>query len=367
VGKKDVTEKDADLSREPEMVKAYRDTWHLGIHSYLSYLRDRLVVARDLLTDSGSIFVQISEENVHRVRLLLDDVLGSENSISVISVRKSGMMMGKLLKDACYYLLWYAHQKEKLKYRQLYLEKLAGIGAGGMYSMLESPDGTIRRRMSNEERADITLVPKGWRAYRLMTLATGGFRPNTTVSYEFNGKTYHPGPERCWRTTVEGLNNLAALGRIESTARTLNYKAYLDDFPCVELTNLWTDTGTGGSEDKNYVVQTPAKVIERCVLMSTDPGDLVLDPTCGGGTTAYVAEAWGRRWITIDTSRVAIAIARQRLLTSKYDYYQLRDETASVAGGFKYKSVPHITLKSIAQNAGLDPISQSTTRFWKKG
>lgn len=342
--------KDEDLTHEPEMIRAFRDTWELGIHSYLTYLRDRLLLVRELLHESGSCFVQISDENVHHVRELMDGIFGAQNHTALISVRKSGMMMGKLLKDACYYLVWYAREKEKLKYRQVYLEKQAGSGAGGMYTMLESPDGHTRRRMTEEERIDLSLVPSGWRPYRLMTLTTGGYRENTTVEYRYLGKTYHPGPERCWRTTVGGLDQLALLGRLEPSGSGLAYKAYLDDFPCVELTSLWTDTGTGGSEGKIYVVQTPAKVITRCVLMTTDPGDLVFDPTCGSGTTAYVAEQWGRRWITCDTSRVAITLAKQRLMTAVYDYYDLAHPEEGVGSGFRYRTVPHGTLKSIANN-----------------
>lgn len=359
-----------DATRQPEQIRAYRDTWRLGIHSYLSYLRDRLSAAHELLVESGSIFVQIGEENVHLVRSVLDETFGAENCVSLITVRKSGMMLGSLLKDAAYYVVWYARNKEQVKYRQLLLAKEAGVGAGEMYDTIESPDGKAKRKLTIEERTGVSPIPQGWRAYRLMTLATGGYRPNTTISYVFKGKSYHPGPDRCWRTTSDGLDRLAWLGRIEATNTSLNYKAYVDDFPAVELTNIWTDTGTGGSEGKIYAVQTPTKVIERCLLMTTDPGDVVLDPTCGSGTTAYVAEEWGRRWITIDTSRVALALARTRLMSAKYPYYLLADSPEGVAKeseitkrlppqqktegdirkGFVYKRVPHVTLKSIANN-----------------
>ena len=361
-----------DLTRQPEQVKAYRDTWELGINSYLAYLRDRLVAARELLTESGSIFVQIGDENLHLVRSVLDEVFGRANFISLITVRKSGMMMGELLKDAAYYVLWYGRDREQLKYRQLQLAKEAGVGAGEMYSTLESLDRAQSRRLTDEERTGAKPMPSGWRAFRLMTLATGGYRPNTTVPYQFGGRVYHPGPDRCWRTTVDGLDRLALAGRIGIAGNTLGFKAYVDDYPAVELSNIWTDTGTGGSEGKIYAVQTPAKVIQRCLLMTTDPGDLVLDPTCGSGTTAYVAEQWGRRWITVDTSRVALALARTRPMAAKYPYHLLADSDAgirkeaeltgqappstmaSTSGdirrGFVYERVPHVTLKSIAQN-----------------
>ena len=351
VNKRDVKDgSDEDLTAEPEQIRAFRDTWELGIHSYLSYLRDRLLLVRDLLTESGSIFVQISAENVQHVRELMDEVFGAGDFVSQIIVRKSGMMMGSLLKAACYYLLWYARDKTRLKYRQIYQDKVAGSLAGSMYVQLESPDGKTSRRLTDEEVADPSGIPSGWRPYRLMTLATGGFRENTTIPYQFKGQVFHLGAERCWRTTKDGLDKLASLGRIEVSGKTLAYKAYVDDFPAVELTNIWTDTGTGGSEGKVYVVQTPAKVIARCLLMTTDPGDLVLDPTCGSGTTAFVAEKWGRRWITCDTSRVALALTRQRLMTAAYEYYELARPAEGVASNFRYETVPHITLKSIANN-----------------
>ncbi len=348
--------KDEDLTAEPEQIRAFRDTWELGIHSYLTYLRDRLLLARQLLTEPGSVFVQISDDNIHHVRELMDEVLGAGNFVSQINVRKSGMMMGALLKDACYYALWYARDKTRLKYRQIFQDKVAGSSAGSMYVQLESPDGKISRRLTDEEIADPSRITPGWRPYRLMTLTTGGVRENTTIPYQFKGLVFHPGAERCWRTTRDGLDRLAALGRIAVSGKTLAYKAYVDDFPAVELTNIWTDTGTGGS-GKVYVVQTPAKVIARCLLMTTDPGDLVFDPTGGSGTTAYVAEQWGRRWITCDTSRVALTLAKQQLMTAVFDYYELAHPEEGVGSNFKYKTVPHIMLKSIANN---EPPAQET-------
>jgi adenine-specific DNA-methyltransferase len=352
----DVKDKDGDLTHEPEQIKAYRDTWTLGLHSYLTYLRDRLLLARGLLTESGSVFVQIGSESLHHVRELMDEVFGSENFISVISIRKSGMMIGTLLKDAAYYALWFAKDKNGLKYRQLYIEKIAGVGAGEMYDLLASPDGSESRRMTPEEAAFPNTIPPGWTAYQLTTLTTGGYRENTTVPYEFQGKTYHPGANKCWRTTVEGLERIRHAGRIVPTRNFLRYRSLIEDFPAVELTNMWTDTGTGG-EGKLYAVQTPVKVIARCLLMSTDPGDLVFDPTCGSGTTAYVAEQWGRRWITCDTSRIAIAITRQRLMTARYEYFELADPERGPAGGFVYETVPHVTLESIARSAEIETIA----------
>jgi adenine-specific DNA-methyltransferase len=349
VGQRHVTDgKDEDLSQEPEMIRAFRDTWELKIHSYLTYLRDRLLLARDLLHESGSCFVQISAENVHLVRNLMDEVFEAKNHVSLINVKKSGMMMGSLLKDATYYLVWYARDKLRLKYRQLLLTKEAGIGVGAHYSMIESPSGKESREMTDRERADPSLLPEGWRPYALVALKTGGYRPNTTVPFTYKGQTFHPGRSSCWRTTVEGLNRLARLNRLQISGNTLRYKQYLEDFPAVDLSNLWTDTGTSGSQEKIYVVQTVPKLIQRCILMTTDPGDLVLDPTCGSGTTAFVAEQWGRRWITCDTSRVAVTLAKQRLITALYEFWQLAHPEEGVSSGLVYGRIPHITLGALA-------------------
>nr|MBA3380553.1 site-specific DNA-methyltransferase [Actinomycetota bacterium] len=328
---------DADMTREPEMVKAYRDTWELGLHSYLTYLRDRLLIARELLTTSGSVFVQISDDNVHHVKETLDEIFGAENFVVLICFRRLGMMVGETIQSSAHYLLWYAHERDRLKAHKIFERQIAGVGTGDHYT--QSANG---------------------RPFQLISLATGGFRPNTTIDYEFGGRTYHPGPNKCWRTTKEGLDRLASLDRIVQAGRTLRYKQYLDDFPLVELGTIWTDTAR--DPENFYAVQTPSNVIRRCVLMTTDPGDLVLDPTCGAGTTAYVAEQWGRRWITIDTSRVPLALTRQRLLTANFPYYELQDDARGPGGGFVYKRrqnrkgeeaggiVPHVTLKSIAND-----------------
>jgi adenine-specific DNA-methyltransferase len=367
VRKRDVSHNDdEDLTREPEMVKAYRDTWELGHHSYLTYMRDRLLLARDLLTPSGSIFVQISDENLHHVRELMDEVFGGENFAGVIPFKKVSSQTSELLTSTSDFLLWYGRDRARLKYRQLYWDKGIGDEAAVEYTFLLGPKGE-RRPMTKDEKEDKELIPAGWRAFRPSPLTSQGFRVNTAVSLEFEAQSYHPGAESNWKTTVEGLHRLAAAGRLMPRARSLSYIRLVDDFPVAAIGNVWNDTKWGfDAGDKAYVVQTNTKVVQRCILMTTDPGDLVLDPTCGSGTTAYVAEQWGRRWITIDTSRVPLALARQRLLTATYSYYQLKDEKRGPAGGFVYARkqnkkgeevggiVPHVTLKSIANNEPAD-------------
>ena len=354
----------AHATREPEMVKAFRDTWRDGIHSYMTYLRDRLTVARDLLQESGSIFVQIGDENVHRVRAMMDEVFGAENFISLISFSKSSSTnspSGKtlVLSSTTDYLVWFAKSSDKVKYRELFKPKVEGASFDTFYTR-----GT-------EENP-----------YALSDLTAQ--KPTTLYDLEFRGKIYNPFP-RGWRTTQEGSMRLSYADRIESVKNSVRYRQYLNDYPIIPHNNLWADTGTGGFiETKYYVVQTAQKVVERCVLMTTDPGDLVIDPTCGSGTTAYVAEQWGRRWITVDTSRVAMALARARVIGARYPYYLLRDAEAGVRKeaelrrtppsedmltkvqreshhpdlrqGFVYERAPHITLKSIANNAEIDVI-----------
>jgi adenine-specific DNA-methyltransferase len=351
VNKREVKDgKDEDLTQEPETLKAFRDTWELGIHSYLTYLRDRLWLARELLHESGSIFVQISDENVHLVRSLMDDVFGLKNFVSLIPVVKTAGLGASGLARVCDFLLWYARSAEFVKYHQLYIGRELGDDGSEQYSWIELPDKS-RRRMTPEERRDPASLSKGTRVFRLDNLTSGAFRENTTIPYEFKGRVFHPGSDKCWKTTKEGLNVLASCRRIEIIGNTLAYVRYIDDFPVRPLKALWTDTGTGGfGDEKLYVVQTTAKIIQRCVLMTTDPGDIVFDPTCGSGTTAYVAEQWGRRWITCDTSRVSVTLARQRLMTAIFDYYQLALPDEGVGSGFKYKTVPHVTLGSIANN-----------------
>ncbi len=363
VRKRDVKHNDdEDLTREPEMVKAYRDTWELGLHSYLTYMRDRLLLARELLSPSGSVFVQISDENLHRVRELLDEVFGSGNFISVITFVKTSAQSSKFISGISDYLLWYAKDIKLAKYRELYVRKTTRGEGGGEYVWLKLPDGT-ERTMSEEERRDDSLIPRGSRIFRHDSMVSQGFRENTTVEYAYEGKVHFPGHNSNWKTTVDGLDRLAAADRLVSSGSILKYKRFIEDFPVVPVSNNWRDTGTGGSstDPRIYVVQTVVRVVQRCILMTTDPGDLLLDPTCGSGATACVAEQWGRRWITIDTSRVPLALARQRLLTATFPYYQLREESRGPAGGFvfirKQNSkgeevggiVPHVTLKSIAK------------------
>lgn len=347
--KRDVKDRnDEDLTQEPEMLKAFRDTWQLGIHSYLSYLRDRLLLARELLHESGSVFVQISDENVHRVRMIMDEVFGAENFVSLITFKKTGGFASSSLSNIADYILFYAKKKDSLKFNQLFEEKVLGEGSGDRYSSLELPDGNIRP-IKKEEFNNPLLLPKGSKPFLGAPLTSDG-ASKEVVKFEFEGKSYRPKSNQHWKTTLEGMNKLARAGRIFSTRTFINYKLYLSDFPAKPISNLWTDTMGTAERNKSYVVQTTSKIIQRCLLMTTDPGDLVLDITCGSGTTAYVAEQWGRRWLTCDTSRVALTLAKQRLLTAQFDYYQLARPQEGIGGGLVYKTVPHITLKSIAND-----------------
>jgi adenine-specific DNA-methyltransferase len=369
VRKRDVKNNDdADMTREPEMVKAYRDTWELGLHSYLTYLRDRLLVARDLLTPSGSVFVQISDENVHHVRELLDEVFDQENFCGVIPFRKtsganSPVARVDVVASVADYILWYARDRERLKYRQLYSAKQAGGEGSAQYTWVEF-QGSEPRSLTTEERGDLDgVIARGGRLLRPDTLSSMGYSQTLSQPFEFRGVRYSPPDNRHWVTHTAGLERLARDDRIIVIGKRLYYKRYITDFSAAPINNIWTDTGSSGFGDaKLYVVQTTPRVIERCVLMTTDPGDLVLDPTCGSGTTAYVAERWGRRWITVDTSRVPLALARQRLLTATFPYYELQDVGRGPAAGFHYERrrnardeeiggiVPHVTLKSLAND-----------------
>jgi len=347
VNKRDVKDgKDEDLTQEPEMIKAFRDTWELGIHSYLTYLRDRLLLARELLSESGSVFVQISDENLHHVRELMDEVFGSDNFVGLITFRKKNMPFGaRYIEGMVDYLLWYGRDFEKVKFRILFAEK--DVQGASRWNLVELPDGT-HRTMSNNEWHNHSLLPDGSKVYTHQKLKPSGTFQGGFFDVELNGKIYHPSTGSCWATTKEGMQNLINANRIGTENNNLRYRLYLSDYSVTRIDNLWSDTS--GASDKLYVVQTMSKVIQRCLLMTTDPGDLVLDITCGSGTTAYVAEQWGRRWITCDTSRVAITLAKQRLMTATFEYYQLANAQAGVSDGFKYKTVPHITLKSIANN-----------------
>ena len=347
---------DEDMTREPEMVKAYRDTWELGLHSYLTYMRDRLLLARDLLHPSGSVFVQISDENLHHVRELMDEVFGVNNFCGIIAFRTTSSQTDELVATVVDFLIWYARDRESVKFGRLFRSREA---YEGMYDLVEFEDGRL------EPLGDRSLdeLPKAARLFTRDNLTSA--RPPGSFSFPFQGRAYTPG-RNYWKTSLSGMQRLEEARRLVAHGNGLYYKRYYGDFPFVALTNVWSDTQSGGTfsgrEQKIYVVQTNTRVIQRCLLMTTDPGDLVLDPTCGAGTTAYVAEQWGRRWITIDTSRVPLALARQRVLTATFSFYQLKDEARGPAGGFVYARkqnnkgeeiggiVPHVMLKNIANN-----------------
>lgn len=355
VGKRDVKDKsDADLTQEPEMIKAFRDTWELGIHSYLSYLRDRVTLSHQLLTESGSIFIQISDENEHLVRTLLDEVFGVENYVSTIRFKKSTATSSGLLPTSSDLLIWYARDRNSVKYRQLFWEKSNDLAS---YVMVEHRSSGRMRRMTRAEQQDWSSL-KDWRVFSAQNLRSQGVRANTTGSFVHQDVSYYSGDNHNWKTHTTGLRRLSVANRLSASSALPNYKRFVDDFPVYPVTDDWADTAIAGfsSEDKVYVVQTAEKVLERCILMTTDPGDLVLDPTCGSGTTSIAAERTGRRWITCDTSRVAVTLAKQRLMTASYDYFELAYPHEGLKGGFIYKTVPHITLKSIANNADIDSI-----------
>ncbi len=354
VNKRDVKDrKDEDLTQEPEMIKAFRDTWELGIHSYLTYLRDRLLLARELLSESGSVFVQISDENLHHVRELMDEVFGCENLAGLIPFKKTSGQASTLIAGVCDYLIWYARDKRRAKYRQVY----AALGhdvSDASYNCVLKPDGSWRRMTASEVR-DGTSVSAG-RRFRTANLTSQG-ESGDDDRFNIFGSRFLPSAGTHWKPGVRKLPRLLKSGRLVAVGKTLAFNRFADDFPVVAMNNMWTDTiESTFSTAKAYVVQTAAKVIERCLLMTTDSGDLVLDPTCGSGTTACVAEKWGRRWITCDTSRVAVTLAKQRLMTASFDYYALKYPHEGLRGGFIYKTVPHVTLKSIANNPDIDTL-----------
>jgi adenine-specific DNA-methyltransferase len=349
---------DDDMTREPEMVKAYRDTWELGLHSYLTCMRDRLLLSRELLHQSGSIFVQISDENLHHVRELMDETFGAENIVSIIPFRKKTMPLGAQYLDSMYdFLIWYAKDYTKLKYRQLYQNQ--EIEGDFHWKWYEDESGTVIS-MSVEEMNNHKLLPQNIKIFRVVSMKAPGYSKENDFPVQLNGKSFFPPKGGSWITGMDGMKRLKDASRLFIEGNTLTYKLYYKDFALSKLTNIWVDTV--GAFNKVYVVQTNEYVIQRCILMTTDPGDLVLDPTCGSGTTAHVAEQWGRRWITADISRVPLALARQRLLTATFPYYQLKDESHGPASGFVFMRkqnskgeeiggiVPHITLKSIANN-----------------
>lgn len=362
----------AHITREPEQVKAFRDTWRDGIHSYLTYLRDRLTVARDLLTDSGSIFVQIGDENVHRVRAAMDEVFGAQNFVCELVFAKTATASAALIPSTCDYLIWYAKKYESVKFRPILREKSHTTqGATEYYNYMDEL-GSVRR-LSQDQYSDPEIMARSLRI-QILTSQTGN--ETTTYNYAFQGGSFSPGT-RGWSTNIVGMRRLEKSNRLHIRKTSLNYIRFLNDYPALPLNNRWDDTAIAGwSEDKRYVVQTARRVVERCLLLTTDPGDLVLDPTCGSGTTAYVAEQWGRRWITVDTSRVALALARSRVMGARYPFYLLADSEDgqkkeaevtrstpstkpthdNIRHGFVYERVPHITLKSIANNAEIDVI-----------
>ncbi|HLF95589.1 MAG TPA: site-specific DNA-methyltransferase, partial [Methylococcaceae bacterium] len=352
---------DDAMTREPEMVKAYRDTWELGLHSYLAYLRDRLLLARELLTDSGSVFVQISDENLHHVRHLLDEVFGPENFASQITFQKTSGSTTATIPTTSDYLLWYAKDIQCVKFHKLYVPQVPGAPGAMEYKRVELADGALHPIGRFRDDAGVLRLPDGAQIFATDSIVSKG-GDDEDVVVEWEGKKYRLSckPNRHWKCGADGVTKLWDKGRLLRQEGLRIFKRYLSDFPFRELVHVWTDTR--GEDDPAYVVQTDIKPIERCVLMTTDPGDLVLDPTCGSGTTACVAEQWGRRWITIDTSRVPLALARQRLLTATFPYYELLSPNIGPRGGFVYQRkqnrkgeeigglVPHITLKSIANN-----------------
>ncbi len=373
--KKDVMDgKVEEVTRQPEQIKAFRDTWKLGIHSYLAYLRDRFVISRELLSESGSVFVQISDENIHLVRCVLDEVFGSENFVSLITFQKTGATTGTTLAAVSDYMIWYSKNLETIKYRQLYFERKINEETIEIFPFIEEQNG-IRRKLSKYEQLQIEKIKqKEIRLFQTQPLHSQHHSPERSKPFLFQKEIYTVPNDRQWATSFEGLNRLTLSNRIEKFGNTVRFARYFDEAPAAPISNLWNDTAT--FIQRIFVVQTNAKVIARCILMSTDPGDLVLDPTCGSGTTAYVAEQWGRRWITTDTSRVALALARTRLMAAKYPYYYLADSSEGIKKeieitgkvppeyktqndikkGFVYKRVPHITLKAIANSSEIDTI-----------
>lgn len=362
------------ITREPEQVKAFRDTWRDGIHSYLTYLRDRLTIVRDLLTESGSVFVQIGDENVHRVRGLMDEVFGEESFVSEIVTQKTGGFSATTIPNTNDYVLWYGKEISKLKFRPS-VERVERTATRGQYQWITNRVGRYRGLTSQEKQGE-TNVPSGMFLYQPTSLTSQGATPGTQA-FEYQGRQFSIPGNQHWKTTADGLERLARASRIHRAANSLRYVRFADDYPVRRRTNTWTDTATGNfTDEKIFVVQTSSKVVERCILMATDPGDLVVDPTCGSGTTATVSEQWGRRWITIDTSRVALALARSRIVGARYPYYLLADSKdgrqveAEITGkapksgtflnnvrhGFVYERVPHIMLSDIAHNAEIDVI-----------
>ena len=360
VGKRDVEEKNEGLTREPEMIKAYRDTWTLGVHSYLDYLKQRLILSRELLTDTGSVFVQISDENLHRVRALMDEVFGAENFFSQIHFTKTGSLSSGGIDEVGDYLLWYAKNHDAINFKPLFMSKAGSRSGIKNYANAMAKDGSSSR-LNKKQLEGRESYPKELKLYGVHSLSSQSGTENTRFPIVFRNKSFEL-KSGSWKSNKEGIERLRRAERLDSTDARVGYVRYLEDFNLMPHANLWTDTR--GEMAPRYVVQTASTIIQRCMLMTTNPGDIVLDPTCGSGTTAFAAEQYGRRWITIDSSRVAASIARQRILTAQFESYKTKDEGEGVdlsipknpGTGFVYKTVPHITLKSIAQNKSLDPI-----------
>lgn len=355
VNKKDVKDKnDNDLTQEPEMLKAFRDTWELGIHSYLTYMRDRLLLAKELLNETGSIFVQISDENYHHVREILDEVFQKENFVASIRFATTSGFTSTLISRDGDLLIWYAKNIKKIKYNQLYRTRLA-FQEDNLYKYVQLPDMSVRL-ITDLERINPELLPKRSKVFTLSDSSSQG-ASSLNLDFQFQGKSFFPSKGRHWTPGINGLARWAKANRIQISGDYLRVKRYAEDNSLIKINATWSDTGTGSFTDsKNYVVQTNTKVIERCILMTTEPGDLVFDPTCGSGTTAFVGEKWGRRWITCDTSRIAITLAKQRLMTASFDYYELKYPNEGLKGGFFYQTVPRVTLKSIANNPDIDQV-----------
>ena len=345
VCKQKVKEIDSDLSQEPETILAFRDTWELEIHSYLSYLRDRMLLTKKLLTDDGSCFVQISIENMHLVRSIMDEIFGSKNFMSIIAYRTKGILKSKHLPKITDYIIWYAKDISQVKFNRIFIDK-----SDADYTHIEFPDGE-RRKMDSDELNDRSKISKKARVYQTVSLVPVGHNESSVFDVKVDGRIFSPGGNGSWKTTKKGMDRLIKKRRVVPQGESLRYVYYYDDYPVQELTNVWTDTQ--GAVNKKYVVQTAEKIIQRCMLMTTDPGDLILDPTCGSGTSAFIAEKFGRRWITCDTSRIATTIARQRLMTSTFDYYELINnhaEANEIHNGFEYEKVAHVTLEQLAQD-----------------
>lgn len=345
---------DDNLTGEPEMIKAFRDTWIDGVHSYLSYLRDRLLIAKELLTESGSCFVQISDENVHLVRSVMDEVFGSENFFAQINFRSMSPLGQKGIAKVYDYIIWYSKNKEQIKFRPIYQPQ--AITDEPEYVFYDLGNGKYKK-LSKEE---ISNLPKDEykKIFKRSVLTSSGYTPSCTYDFELNDKIFKPLSKKSWRTHQEGMKRLIDKNRLIELGANPYFRQYYMDFPVIQLENSWSDTAAGYSDTKKYVVQTSNRIIERCLLMTTDPGDLILDPTCGSGTSAYVAEQWGRRWITTDTSRIALNIAKTRLMTAVFPYFELYDQVGKdIRQGFVYKTIPHVTLKSLAND---EPVEEET-------